>query len=95
MCSLNTDTVSDKRTNWRKCTCDNCTSYYDKPKREKWEEWSHYVAGRIHLLLDGENPLPAKQKRWKVSVRELVHVKSYAPHVDHLVADLECRPVDV
>lgn len=71
-----------------------CLSY-DKSKREKWEEWSHYVMERISFILDRENPLPMKEKQWKVRVRDLVHVKSYAPHVDHLVADVECRPVNV
>ena len=71
-----------------------CTSHA-RPKRERWEEWSHYVVERIRCLLDRENPLVERGKQWKVRVGEVVHVKSYAPHVDHLVADIVCRPVDL
>ena len=66
---------------------------YGRSKKDVWEAWSSYVAGRITRLLDKENPLRERGKCWKVRVREVFHVKSYAPHVDHLVADVECRPV--
>ena len=64
-------------------------------KKEVWEAWSSYVAERINILLDRENPLKESGRQWKVRVGEVVHVKSYAPHVDHLVADVECRPLPV
>lgn len=62
-------------------------------KQEIWEEWSHCVAEKIHSLLADRDPdRDDEGRQWMVRVRELVHVKSYAPHVDHLVADVECRP---
>ena len=67
------------------------TAHVKSSKQEIWEEWSRYIAERIHSLLadrDGGDGGTG----WRVSIRELVHVKSYAPHVDHLVADVECRP---
>ena len=65
---------------------------HDKSKQVLWEEWSHYVAEKIRCLLNRENSLKDEGREWRVRVRELVHVKSYAPHVDHLVVDVECRP---
>ena len=59
-------------------------------KQEIWEEWSRYVTEKIHSLLADRDHGEGRQ--WSVRVAELVHVKSYAPHVDHLVADVECRP---
>ena len=57
----------------------------DKSKKEKWKEWSHYVTERVIFLLNRENPLEKeKVQQWRVTVREFVHVKSCAPHVDHL-----------
>ncbi len=57
-----------------------------------WCRWGVYVAERLRELLAKENPLPSGQE-WAVDVKHVEHVKSYAPHVDHLVADIECRPV--
>uniref|UniRef100_A0A452VB85 tRNA methyltransferase 12 homolog n=1 Tax=Ursus maritimus TaxID=29073 RepID=A0A452VB85_URSMA len=31
--------------------------------------------------------------QWKTQILHIQPVKSYAPHVDHIVLDLECRPV--
>ena len=56
-----------------------------------WLDWAAYVADRVQSLLAECNG----GTRWTVVVRHLEHVKSYAPHVDHLVVDLECRPGQV
>lgn len=53
-----------------------------------WLDWAWCVAGRMRVLLAECNGGAG----WTVMVRHLEHVKSYAPHVDHLVVDLECRP---
>ena len=60
-------------------------------KHSSWYIWSNNVALRIMTIL---NDLYSKEepKKWLVIVRHIQHVKSYAPHVDHLVVDLECRP---
>ncbi len=65
-------------------------------KREIWSEWARFVARTIEEMLSRENPLEAIiGKEWKVTIRQIEHVKSYAPHIDHLVVDLECRPTIV
>ena len=61
-------------------------SYGDGP----WLDWALYVANKMQVLLSECN---GPGSRWTVVVRHLEHVKSYAPHIDHLVVDLECRPV--
>ena len=56
-------------------------------RHSSWYIWSNSVALRIMTIL---NDL-YEGKQWSVIVRLIQHVKSYAPHVDHLVVDLECR----
>ena len=58
-------------------------------KHSSWCIWSNSVALRIMTIL---NDLHEEKQCWSVIVRHIQHVKSYAPHVDHLVVDLECRP---
>lgn len=58
------------------------------------ENWKHYIVRRIGPLLSEVNPL-CEGWRWDVRVGRVGVVKSYAPFVDHLVADVECRPVPV
>ena len=55
-----------------------------------WVCWGDYVKERISSLLAQNNLVPGFS--WTVTVKHIEHVKSYAPHIDHLVADLECRP---
>ena len=65
-------------------------------KRGVWQEWGDYVARKILELLTAENPLDSLHgKSWHVTVGHIEQVKSYAPHIDHVVVDLECRPVTV
>ena len=53
--------------------------------------WAEYVVARVgHLLKEG-NPL-GEGWQWDVRVGRVVTVKSYAPFVDHVVVDVECRP---
>ena len=54
--------------------------------------WEEYVVQRIGHLLSQGNPL-GEGRRWEVRVGGVECVKSYAPCVDHLVADMECRPI--
>ena len=58
-------------------------------KHSSWCVWSNSVSLRIKTIL---NDLYEEKQCWSVIVRHIQHVKSYAPHVDHLVVDLECRP---
>ncbi|NWH37968.1 TYW2 protein, partial [Chloropsis hardwickii] len=56
--------------------------------RPEWQRWAEATAARIRALLEGLHGRP-----WRSSVLHVEAVKSYAPHVHHLVLDLECRPV--
>lgn len=53
-------------------------------------EWFYWAVHTVHTI--SEILLKIHEKPWKVVVRNLHYVKSYAPHIDHLVLDLECRP---
>ena len=62
-------------------------------KQEVWERWAGYVAEEMLKMLEKENPQhPDSGRKWSVTVKHIEHVKSYAPHIDHLVVDLDCRP---
>ncbi|NXI16301.1 TYW2 protein, partial [Irena cyanogastra] len=56
--------------------------------RPEWHRWAEATATRIQGLLAELHGRP-----WRSSVLHVEAVKSYAPHVHHLVLDLECRPV--
>ncbi|XP_003970200.1 tRNA wybutosine-synthesizing protein 2 homolog [Takifugu rubripes] len=55
--------------------------------REAWQAWAHDTANRISCILGG-----ITGAQWMVHIKHIEHVKSYAPHVHHIVLDLECRP---
>uniref|UniRef100_A0A3Q2XIN5 tRNA wybutosine-synthesizing protein 2 homolog n=1 Tax=Hippocampus comes TaxID=109280 RepID=A0A3Q2XIN5_HIPCM len=55
--------------------------------REAWQAWADAAANRIACLL---KKLTATT--WTTNIQHIEHVKSYAPHVHHVVLDLECRP---
>lgn len=52
-----------------------------------WHRWAEFAETRIATLLQQVHGKP-----WKTQILHIQPVKSYAPHVDHIVLDLECRP---
>ena len=63
----------------------------NKKMKPEWLDWASYVAESLlwHLTKSHDN------KTWNVHVQHIEHVKSYAPHIDHLVLDVECRPSQI
>ncbi|XP_029917683.1 tRNA wybutosine-synthesizing protein 2 homolog [Myripristis murdjan] len=59
-----------------------------KTDRGVWQAWADDTASRIASLLKDIGGAP-----WKTNIQHIEHVKSYAPHVHHVVLDLECRPL--
>ncbi|XP_068553103.1 tRNA wybutosine-synthesizing protein 2 homolog [Anas acuta] len=55
--------------------------------RPEWQRWAEATAARIRGLLEELHGQP-----WRTSILHIEAVKSYAPHVHHIVLDLECRP---
>ncbi|NXW89852.1 TYW2 protein, partial [Alopecoenas beccarii] len=55
--------------------------------RPEWQRWAEATAARIRGLL-----AELHGQQWRTSILHIEAVKSYAPHVHHLVLDLECRP---
>ncbi|KAM7000273.1 tRNA wybutosine-synthesizing protein 2 homolog [Tautogolabrus adspersus] len=55
--------------------------------REVWQAWADDTANRISSYLKD-----ISGTTWITNIQHIEHVKSYAPHVNHLVLDLECRP---
>ncbi|XP_054647270.1 tRNA wybutosine-synthesizing protein 2 homolog [Dunckerocampus dactyliophorus] len=55
--------------------------------REVWRAWAADAANCIGSLL---KELTCTE--WRTTIQHIEHVKSYAPHVHHVVLDLECRP---
>ncbi|GAA6095260.1 tRNA wybutosine-synthesizing protein 2 homolog isoform X1 [Tachysurus ichikawai] len=56
--------------------------------KEAWNNWAKNTVSHIAQLLSG-----ITQTEWRTSIKHIEHVKSYAPHINHIVLDLECRPV--
>ncbi|XP_061090896.1 tRNA wybutosine-synthesizing protein 2 homolog [Conger conger] len=57
-------------------------------QRDVWKGWAEDTAAVIARVLSDISGRP-----WRTSVQHVEHVKSYAPHIHHLVLDLECRPL--
>ncbi|NXD07647.1 TYW2 protein, partial [Nothocercus nigrocapillus] len=55
--------------------------------RPEWQQWAEAAARRVRALLEELHGRP-----WRTSILHIEPVKSYAPHVHHVVLDLECRP---
>ncbi|NXI74932.1 TYW2 protein, partial [Anseranas semipalmata] len=55
--------------------------------RPEWRRWAEATAAQIRGLLAELHGQP-----WRTSILHIEAVKSYAPHVHHIVLDLECRP---
>ncbi|XP_050408251.2 tRNA wybutosine-synthesizing protein 2 homolog isoform X2 [Patella vulgata] len=75
--SVNYGTNSCNETNQMTKTINYCS----------WSEWAECVSIKIRQLL-----INYHQCDWTCSIKHIENVKSYAPHVNHLVLDLECRP---
>ncbi|XP_005627979.1 tRNA wybutosine-synthesizing protein 2 homolog isoform X1 [Canis lupus baileyi] len=55
--------------------------------KPEWQRWAESAETCIATLLQQVHGKP-----WKTQILHIQPVKSYAPHVDHIVLDLECRP---
>lgn len=55
--------------------------------KPEWHSWAESAATQIASLLH-----QLHGRVWKTQILRVHPVKSYAPHVDHVVLDLECRP---
>ncbi|KAM6214709.1 tRNA wybutosine-synthesizing protein 2 homolog [Rhynchocyon petersi] len=55
--------------------------------KPEWQQWAESADRCITALLEQIHGKP-----WKTQILHIHSVKSYAPHVDHIVLDLECRP---
>ena len=78
----NNKSGSDERTNTLS------TTFCDMTKEEVCEKWSRYMCERLSLFLDD-----AHGKQWKTEVVHIEFVKSYAPHIYHVVFDVKCQKV--
>lgn len=56
--------------------------------RPEWQRWAEATGAQIRFLLEKLHGEP-----WRINILHIKPVKSYAPHVHHLVLDLECRPL--
>ncbi|GBN66174.1 tRNA wybutosine-synthesizing protein 2 [Araneus ventricosus] len=54
--------------------------------KTEWKVWSDYVCDRLKSIF---NQLYSSD--WTVNVMNITRIKSYAPHIDHLVADIHCK----
>ena len=56
--------------------------------KPEWLRWAIDTAERVVcVLIDKKSPIT-----WKACINHIERVKSYAPHVDHLVLDLTLSP---
>ena len=68
---------------------DNEIPSCNKEMKTEWLDWGEYVTQTLLQHLKKSHDY----QNWNVQIRHIEHVKSYAPHIDHVVLDVECRPV--
>lgn len=56
----------------------------------EWIARSQEVSSSIKSIL-----LSLYNAEWNVNIVEIIRIKSYAPHIDHLVLDVKCQPVHI
>lgn len=56
----------------------------------KYSEWFVFSIHLSHILIDIFENIHCN--KWFITVGEVVKVKSYAPHIDHLVYTVLCEP---
>ena len=55
--------------------------------RKEWSEWAVRTSEEIRQML-----VDIHKSHWTTEILHIEHVKSYAPHIDHIVLDLKCTP---
>lgn len=58
--------------------------------KSEWMAWARQTANKIKTILETQYA-----SDWTTTTLHVERVKSYAPHIDHLVLDLECRPANI
>ncbi|RWS08845.1 tRNA wybutosine-synthesizing protein 2-like protein [Dinothrombium tinctorium] len=53
-----------------------------------WNQWALHVLDELKSLFHRIN----SSIEWSLHIREINKVKSYAPHINHMVIDVECQP---
>ena len=64
-------------------------------KQEKldcWSTWAEEAAVKMRMLLKEAHNFGGLHD-WRCRVGHVEHIKSYAPYVDHIVVDMECKPM--
>ncbi|EDV29565.1 uncharacterized protein TRIADDRAFT_18638, partial [Trichoplax adhaerens] len=56
-------------------------------RKQFWQQWGEEVASELELIL---NQMHSDKSGWKATCKSVTHVKRYAPHIDHLIADVHC-----
>ena len=57
--------------------------------KSKWLPWALDVSGKMRNILK-----QVHKSEWETTILHIEYVKSYAPHVDHIVLDLKCNPLN-
>ena len=57
--------------------------------KSKWLPWALDVSGKMRNILK-----QVHKSEWETNILHIEYVKSYAPHVDHVVLDLKCNPLN-
>lgn len=83
LCFHNATGVCDILTNQVECT----DKLMPKTLKTEWLKWAKCTAESIANIFKD-----AYHKHWDCVVLHIERVKSYAPHMDHLVVDISCRP---
>ncbi|CAG2167576.1 unnamed protein product [Oppiella nova] len=69
---------------------ENVSHFGSKTKEDinkVWTDWALDLCLKVNQMMSSIHP----NTKWMVEVLQINKVKSYAPHIDHLVADIKCN----
>jgi len=56
------------------------------------EEWKGRIINKLTGYFEDQQGSTQEKTKWSIRIHHIETVKSYAPRIFHLVADVECRP---
>nr|CAB3267259.1 tRNA wybutosine-synthesizing protein 2 homolog [Phallusia mammillata] len=66
----------------------------NKILKQQWMDWAIFTATQLLSILNICKDSGFKSQ-WSINILHIERVKSYAPHIDHIVIDLRCHPVAI
>ncbi|CAG2115207.1 unnamed protein product [Medioppia subpectinata] len=69
---------------------ENVSHFGSKDRTQVWRDWALDLCLKVNEIMLSLYP----SIKWSIEILDINKVKSYAPHIDHLVADIKCNQIN-